>query len=65
VKGGPKRAERRQPASCRAGAARGFLAAAKTARERLAASRKERQAIAPLVQAGDSEVLEQLCPAYR
>ncbi len=43
----------------------GFLAAAKEARERLAASPEEWQAIAPLVQADDAAMLERLRQAYR
>ena len=43
---------------------RGFLAAAAEARERLAASPKEWQAIAPLVRADDSAMLERLRQAY-
>jgi NitT/TauT family transport system substrate-binding protein len=50
----------RQPA-----AVRGFLAAAKEARNRLAASPEEWQAIAPLTQADDAAMLERLRQAYR
>ena len=46
-------------------AVRGFLAAAREARERLAASPEEWQAIAPLVQAEDPAMLERLRQAYR
>jgi NitT/TauT family transport system substrate-binding protein len=44
---------------------RGFLAAAKAAREKLAASADEWQAIAPLVHAEDAAMLERLRQAYR
>ncbi len=46
-------------------AARGFLAAAKEAREALAASPEEWRKIAPLAQADDPAVLERLRQAYR
>ena len=44
---------------------RGFLAAAKAARETLAASPDEWQSIAPLVHADDAPMLERLRQAYR
>jgi NitT/TauT family transport system substrate-binding protein len=44
---------------------RGFLTAAKAAREKLAASADEWQAIAPLVRADDAAMLERLRQAYR
>jgi NitT/TauT family transport system substrate-binding protein len=44
---------------------RGFLAAAKAARETLAAAPEEWQAIAPLVRADDPAMLERLRQAYR
>ncbi len=44
---------------------RGFLAAAKAAREKLAASPQEWQSIAPLVRADDPSMLERLRQAYR
>ena len=50
----------RQPAVLR-----GFLAAAKEARERLAGSPEEWQAIAPLTQTDDPALLERLRQAYR
>lgn len=46
-------------------AIRGFLAAAKEARERLVESSEEWQAIAPLTQAQDAATLERLRQAYR
>ena len=46
-------------------AARGFLAAAKQARDILAASPEEWQKIAPLAQVDDPKVLERLRQAYR
>lgn len=46
-------------------ALRGFLAAAKAARERLASSPEEWQAIAPLVHAENPAVLERMREAYR
>ena len=46
-------------------AVRGFLAAAKEARARLAASPEEWQEIAPLTQADDAAILERLRQAYR
>ena len=46
-------------------AVQGFLAAAREARERLAGSPEEWQAVAPLVQAEDPAVLERLHQAYR
>jgi len=45
-------------------AARGFLAAAKAARETLATSAEEWQQIAPLVQADDPQTLDRLRQAY-
>ncbi|MGO8916141.1 MAG: ABC transporter substrate-binding protein [Stellaceae bacterium] len=50
----------RQPATVR-----GFLAATKEARDLLAGSREEWQAIAPLTQADDPAMLERLRQAYR
>ena len=46
-------------------AARGFLAAAKEAREMLASSPEEWRQIAPLTQTEDAQVLERLRQAYR